>query len=1200
MKESHDLKQHRILYYHLRKDWEEKSAAAEAELRAAEAKENLARRRAEAQKGEVKQLEQKTTAISSGASPTQNQEGTSPEGTTAQGALHAACNRLRKAQEQLRVAEITQPKPPFVLDVCTGETPFTRVISIAVVHELYSVLVKELGLSRCYLYGPGFTFGDSLRLETLQGREREWPFYDRYTRNETLTRRNDRPAWQLQYVRGLLANGRVALVHGPARIKNPARKEKNETHERPIAFFQCQRQDAYPYSLFFWQPGGFDILAAAAANSTSGEDVAGTGELRPANGGYMVEWARDGSVGVLKETTQGRDLPQFLFFSSMFVPTRPQRKSWLRYVDAAENYALAAAPSGNCANQKDHKGGASPASRAVPSRKGQEQLSDLASAHHCYDRPLLVVSEYVEIPTEDVTGAVRADVGSTKSVASTSTSTPHQHNDQAAAQVHLHLARMVWLFGTVQGLASGWDPAGQTVGHIPSVEDWPCHDMTFLTHIGEHQCFLHVSAANGELIAQVPPPPRSCDLGRHVRGNIVLDGVRWCSRRGVSCNAGSYETPDKMYARLQKLVNAKSGDDGGARAARSASEFKSSGPDVEGLSSSGAAEDVRVAAAAGAQGDRSPGLAWTSASRSRGNFTSVDHTIVGDGAYVGEGRGRKRNTWRANNERPVDTCWAQWDNKAQKERVFDQTAWCFVDEHFARSARGIRWQQIIDSSGFVPVSDSESENGDDGTKSRSSQLLGGETGSLSAGATFASLEDYADDDDGDDELAQRYEWHRKKYVDTPKDVKHMHPHFSEHTPSILQSLRQYARSGFSLAGGGTARDGGSAREGPESALHATLESGGSSERDRFRERMSRPSAPEAASAALTTGSRTTLTSNSDTRLNYVRIHHRVILLQGRIFLSDYKWDHGSPIAVLPPNVAPRIATSFLVPAWHPENADEVRSAHLEIWRNGEVYLMRERAREIAVDLSAVMFYEDSRGQVDEAEEADHSERFARFRRHGAAADPDALTNLCEKSVGKKLRDDAFQFRQSEHHAELLRCRMSDRERKTFNGIRKFFLEHDAPADAKQDEMTHPCLTGATCNPFTRTGKWKFSDDWETQTTLQRALAELYKHNIPISLVEKQTSQHPYVEDLDMNAYVNWESLGPYTLPPNSFVIHHPDQSRYPGDFLKLRALCMAMQFPHLEEISVYVFEASGYNKGKQMQRTSCMRWDQRRWQLARE
>jgi len=183
----------------------------------------------------------------------------------------------------------------------------------------------------------------------------------------------------------------------------------------------------------------------------------------------------------------------------------------------------------------------------------------------------------------------------------------------------------------------------------------------------------------------------------------------------------------------------------------------------------------------------------------------------------------------------------------------------------------------------------------------------------------------------------------------------------------------------------------------------------------------------------------------------------------------------------------------------------------------------------------------------------------------------------------------MQWGKRRHQEYSTSClKTGDHER--FLEVQKFFLDHETNGT----DITHPCLAGGWRNDFTKTGKWHFPDDDDTQWEICTSLAWLFSRGIPFFMCERQTDQFPFIEDLDIQAYGNWDELGgmknenhsTYTLPPDYAILIPPEIDDFPGKFMVERAMCIHKIYPQFPYLEALVYQASGYNRGKELLKTS--------------
>lgn len=178
-------------------------------------------------------------------------------------------------------------------------------------------------------------------------------------------------------------------------------------------------------------------------------------------------------------------------------------------------------------------------------------------------------------------------------------------------------------------------------------------------------------------------------------------------------------------------------------------------------------------------------------------------------------------------------------------------------------------------------------------------------------------------------------------------------------------------------------------------------------------------------------------------------------------------------------------------------------------------------------------------------------------------------------------------------------KISKQDYQKFEEVRQFFFLYETTGS----NMTHCSLMGAQ-DYFTTTGKWHFPDSAPVQDELCKNIAWLYERQIMHFMSERQTSRFPFIEDLDVQAPKSWkqtmseEVLGPNgnagalstEEPPDDLLMWKPGKDPAglgdPGYLMRKRAEAIHMIFPELEYLEVYVYSASGYNKGKEMLKSS--------------
>jgi len=139
-------------------------------------------------------------------------------------------------------------------------------------------------------------------------------------------------------------------------------------------------------------------------------------------------------------------------------------------------------------------------------------------------------------------------------------------------------------------------------------------------------------------------------------------------------------------------------------------------------------------------------------------------------------------------------------------------------------------------------------------------------------------------------------------------------------------------------------------------------------------------------------------------------------------------------------------------------------------------------------------------------------------------------------------------------------------------IRQFFQNHETH---RRDEITHTTFLGHM-DYFSSTGKWVFGDDGDTQATLFRSVARLLELGIPCFISERFSCRHPWTEDIDIVSEIGRQE----DPPPTELVLDREFL------FLRLRAQVLFELFPEFEELDVYVYNSSGWSKGKELHKVS--------------
>lgn len=159
----------------------------------------------------------------------------------------------------------------------------------------------------------------------------------------------------------------------------------------------------------------------------------------------------------------------------------------------------------------------------------------------------------------------------------------------------------------------------------------------------------------------------------------------------------------------------------------------------------------------------------------------------------------------------------------------------------------------------------------------------------------------------------------------------------------------------------------------------------------------------------------------------------------------------------------------------------------------------------------------------------------------------------------------------------------------FEEARQFFYLYETTGS----NMTHCSLMGAT-DVFTTTGKWFFPDAPDVQKQLFSHIEWLFPRKVYLYISERQTPRFPFIEDLDIQAAPDWQGeLGPgqKRVPPDDLIMKKPQRINGqvvgdPGELMIRRAHAIHMIYPHLDHLECLVYSASGYNKGKDLLKSS--------------
>jgi len=183
---------------------------------------------------------------------------------------------------------------------------------------------------------------------------------------------------------------------------------------------------------------------------------------------------------------------------------------------------------------------------------------------------------------------------------------------------------------------------------------------------------------------------------------------------------------------------------------------------------------------------------------------------------------------------------------------------------------------------------------------------------------------------------------------------------------------------------------------------------------------------------------------------------------------------------------------------------------------------------------------------------------------------------------------------SRHHRgenhRINKAIQTEEDKKKFAEIQQFFSLYETTGCT----MTHCSLMG-TSDMFSTTGKWHFPDAPNVQKQLFENIAWLFPKKFYMYMSERQTVRFPFIEDLDIQASTDWDpsrSPGERSSPPDAIIMDFPQRDRSdvvsgdPGELMRKRALAIHMIYPQLEYLEVLVYSASGFNKGKDMLKSS--------------
>jgi len=182
--------------------------------------------------------------------------------------------------------------------------------------------------------------------------------------------------------------------------------------------------------------------------------------------------------------------------------------------------------------------------------------------------------------------------------------------------------------------------------------------------------------------------------------------------------------------------------------------------------------------------------------------------------------------------------------------------------------------------------------------------------------------------------------------------------------------------------------------------------------------------------------------------------------------------------------------------------------------------------------------------------------------------------------------------------KLIKKNISREDMAKFDEIRQFFFLYETTGC----NMTHCSLMGSQ-DVFTNTGKWHFPDSQEVQKQLFENIAWLFPKKMYLYISERQTQMFPFIEDLDIQASTNYQEWaeGETPKPPDRLIMDPPKRVTKvdpvtgrqfetvegdPGELMRKRAMAVHMVYPQLERLECLVYSASGYNKGKEMLKSS--------------
>ena len=136
-------------------------------------------------------------------------------------------------------------------------------------------------------------------------------------------------------------------------------------------------------------------------------------------------------------------------------------------------------------------------------------------------------------------------------------------------------------------------------------------------------------------------------------------------------------------------------------------------------------------------------------------------------------------------------------------------------------------------------------------------------------------------------------------------------------------------------------------------------------------------------------------------------------------------------------------------------------------------------------------------------------------------------------------------------------------------LKRFACSRDDP------DWTHSSLKGGK-DPLTTSGKLKIPDDLQSQEELAATIVMCHAEDQPMTLVERTTQQHPYIEDLDIEVVLQSHT-------PRDYLLYTPNDN---FQFLRFRAAILHKLFPQITELTLLLYTASGWHSQKQCYKTS--------------